>query len=169
MKRILTTTLYFLLLIVSYKAAGQKKKPSNGYIISKTHDTLTCQFEQFNWKKQPAFIKIRLAVRDSVIYPGNIGGFINPSGIEFVSRKIELFKYNRDIQFAISNEIPFSEIIPAAFLKILYRGRINLYLYKDLLGGDHYFTEKNSVLKEIYIHLYYTIGGHVQEPTKDSL
>ena len=57
--------------------------------------------------------------------------------------------------------MPFTEIITAAFLKILYFGKINLYLYKDALGNEHFFIEKNSLLKEIYIHHYYTVGGYV--------
>ena len=161
MKIILTTTLYLFLIIIVVPASGQKKKPSSGYVITQTNDTIACVFDPYNWKKQPASIKVRVHGKDTTIYPGSINSFINPSGNEFVSRKIELFKYNRDIQFAISNDIPSSEIISAAFLNILYRGRITLYLYKDRLGGDHYFIEKNSVLKEIYIHLYYTVGGYV--------
>ena len=98
---------------------------------------------------------------DTIFYPGNITGFINPSGNEFITRKIEFFKYNRSIQDAIPEDVPMSEIVPAAFLKVLYRGKINLYLYKEALANDHYFIEKNSVLKDIYIHLYSTVGGYV--------
>jgi len=161
MKIIFTTSLYLLLIMIVVPVSAQKKKSSVGYLITQTHDTIACEFVQHSWKKQPASIKVRVNGKDTIIYPGSINSFINPSGNEFVSRKIELFKYNRDIQFAISNDIPSSEIISAAFLKILYRGRITLFLYKDVLGGDHYFIEKNSVLKEIYIHLYYTVGGYV--------
>lgn len=157
MKRILIITLYFL--IVSYNAAGQKKKLSGGYIITKTNDTLACEFEQYNWKKQPPAIKIRINGNDTTIYPNSISGFISPSGNEFVSRKIELFKYNREVQNAAPNDVPFTEVIAAAFLKLLYAGKINLYLYKDALGNEHFFIEKNSSLKEIYIHLYSSIGG----------
>jgi hypothetical protein len=160
MKIILTTTLYLLFIVIVVPVAGQKKKSSTGYIITKTNDTVACEFEPFNWKKQPASIKVKINRADTVFNTSEIKGFMNPAGNEFTSRKIELFKYNRDIQTAVSGDVPSSEIISSAFLKVLYRGKINLYLYKDALGGDHYFIEKKSVIKEIYIHLYSSVGGY---------
>lgn len=160
MKIILTTTLYLLFIMLVTPVIAQKKKSSSGYIITQTNDTVACEFEPYNWKKQPVSIKARINGYDTVLHPGEISGFMNSSGNEFTSRKIELFKYNREIQNAAPDNIPSSEIISAAFLKTLYRGKINLYLYKDALGNDHYFIEKNSVLKEIYTHLYSSIGGH---------
>lgn len=122
-------------------------------------DTLACEFEHQNWKKQPAAIKVIINGQNTIFLPGDIRGFINPSGNEFVSHKIELFKYNRDVQTAASDDVPLKEIIPAAFLKLLFRGKISLYLYKDALNNEHFFIEKNSALQEIYIHLYASTGG----------
>ncbi len=101
---------------------------------------------------------------DTIFNAGAISGFMNSSGAQFVSRKIELFKYNKEIQTATPDDVPWSQIIPAAFLKILYSGKTRLYFYKDVLGYDHYFIEKNSILKEIYLHLYSTGGGHAISP-----
>ena len=159
MKIILTTTLYLLLMILFFPATGQKKSSSTGYVITKTNDTLPCEFEAYNWKKQPHSIKVRINGNDTIVYPGEVSSFKNSSEHEFVSHEIELFRYNREVQNAVSGNIPFSETIPAAFLKVLYKGKINLYLYKDGLGVDHYFIEKISIIKEIYIHLYSSIGG----------
>ena len=146
--------------MIVFPVAAQKRKSSAGYIITKTNDSVACEFEQYNWKKQPVVLKVKIDGNDTVIHSEEINGFINPSGNEFATRKIELFKYNTDIQTAVSGDIPPSEIISGAFLKILYRGKINLYLYKDALSSDHYFIEKNSVIKEIYIHLYSSTGGY---------
>lgn len=159
MKIILTTTLYLFLIIIVVPASGQKKKSSSGYIITQTKDTIACVFDPYNWKKQPTELKVRINEKDIIIRPNEIEGFKNSEGNEFISRKIELFKYNREVQNANSGDVPLSEIITAAFLKTLYHGKINLYVYKDELGGDHYFIEKDTILKEIYIHLYASTGG----------
>ena len=164
MKTILTITIYLLFIVIVIPVAAQKKKSFSGYIITQTNDTVSCEFEPFNWKKQPVLIKARIDGHDTVFRPGEINGFMNSSGSEFVSRKIELFKYNNEIQTATPDDVPWSKIIPAAFLKVLYRGKAVLYFYKDVLGYDHYFIEKNSILKEIYVHLYYTGGGHGISP-----
>ena len=150
----------FVLLIIFLNADAQKKKTSTGYIITKNNDTVACDFGSHNWKKQPAQLKIKIDGKDTIIRPEEISGFTNSLGNKFVSRKIELFKYNREIQTAIAGDVPEIEIVPAAFLKILYQGKINLYLYKDALNSDHFFIEKNSMLKEIYIHLYSSTGGY---------
>jgi hypothetical protein len=146
-------------MMIVFPVAGQKKKPSSGYIVTKNNDTVACDFAAYNWKKQPSEIKVRINERDTIIYPNEIEGFKNSDGHEFISRKIELFKYNKEIQNAVSGDVPFSEIIPSAFLKTLYHGKINLYSYKDGLAGEHYFIEKDTALKEIYIHLYSSTGG----------
>ena len=88
MKRVLTTISYFLSLVVFFKATGQKKKLSSGHIIAQTYDTLACEFEKYNWKKQPSFIKIRISGNDTTIYPGDIIGFINPQAINSYHAKL---------------------------------------------------------------------------------
>ena len=139
--------------------SAQKSKNAGGYIVTAGNDTLGCKFNSYNSKKHPVSIQVNLNGNDTTFYPSQIRGFITPPGEEFVSRKIYLFKYNLSPQNAIAGEIPETDTIPAAFLKVLHAGRIYLYLYKDALKNDHYFIEKNNDLQELYSHLYLTTIG----------
>jgi hypothetical protein len=158
--RIFATYCFAIILITSSLLCfGQKNKNTTGYVIYKNNDTVRCTFNNTNWKKQPASIKVNINGNDSSLGPGQVTSFISPSGDEFVSRRIELFKYNRSIQDAIAGDVPETEVISGAFLKVLYQGKVNLYLYLDALNNSHYFIEKNSDLQEIYTHLYSSVGG----------
>jgi hypothetical protein len=159
MRKFFTYCFAITLINSSLLSVGQKFKSASGYIVYPRGDTVQCTFNTNNWKKQPAAVKVNINGNDSSLGPNQVSSFMNPSGEEFVSRRIELFKYNRSIQDAIAGDVPETEIIPAAFLKVLYRSKINLYLYQDPLNNPHYFIERNADLQEIYIHLYSSVGG----------
>ena len=71
---------------------------------------------------------------------------------KYVVRKIAPANYNDNLLFIEDGAIPARDTMRQAFLKCLYTGNLNLYLYIDKLKRNHFFVEDKDNFLEIYIH-----------------
>lgn len=156
-----------VLVIAFLNGNAQKNKVENGYIITRQNDTIPCVFKARSWKKQPFQIRVSIGEKDSVITPEKIKAFflISP-GIEYESRLISPALYELNMQFAVGNDYkPFFDSANYAFLRLVYKGSISLFLYEDKIERKHFFLNVGDELTEIYKHLYSTAGGfHNTDP-----
>jgi hypothetical protein len=148
-----------LILLSTFPAKGQRGKIIEGYIITAQLDTVSCVFKPRNWAHQPFEIKAKIQGKDSVILPNQIKGFIIPSlNVEYKSKEIYPAKYEVDLQFAEDGYLPDFDTGRVAFLKILYRGKLNLLMYQDKIERKHFYLEIGDEVTEIYSHLYAKAG-----------
>jgi hypothetical protein len=147
---------YFLMsvfLFFTFVSFGQKKKIIQGFYITMQNDTIKCDFKSRNWKKQPFSISVSVNNTNSVLIPADVSE-VNIVSLEtkYVSRKIAPANYNDNLLFVEDGAIPSSDSMRPAFLKSLYTGRLNLYLYIDKLKRNHFFVEDKDNFLEIYFH-----------------
>lgn len=88
-----------------------------------------------------------------VIIPTNVTeANIVSMGTKYTVRKIAPANYNDDLLFIEDGAIPALDSMRLAFLKCLYTGNLNLYLYIDKLKRNHFFVEDKDNFMEIYFH-----------------
>ncbi|HUS87390.1 MAG TPA: hypothetical protein VMW76_09130 [Bacteroidales bacterium] len=108
-------------------------------------------------KKTPEFIKVkRPGMPDEIetLYPGDIGSFSTIDKV-FISREVTIDitsddpnKLTRDNSRIVVNE--------NVFLLVLVRGNLNLYLYVEDSGKNHFFIERaNTGTFELERPVYY--------------
>lgn len=144
--------IYFLLPVIG---RGQNKSATDFY-ITKKGDTVR-GVNITGSKRQPFSITVTENGQKTEFLPQDISGFVNTAWkAEFKSHIIQPMMYNTSIQEALYNERPYRDTARAVFLKILHKGKLNLYLYHDELGKPHFFLETPNSFIEMYIHVYNT-------------
>lgn len=147
-------------------AGAQKNNYLEALVITHRHDTIAYKIVKRNWKKQPREIRVKTGLKDSILVPSAIAGFIIPSlQLVYISKEISPAKFIDNIQNATNSNIPERDTAQVVFLKQIHRGTFNLYLYFDRLNRGHYFVEAPDNFLEIYSHYYSTFGGdHNSKP-----
>jgi hypothetical protein len=152
---------FFILiyLIVQLPIHAQKNKYIDGLIITSKNDTIACLVQKRNWNKQPTEIKVQAGNKDTVVAPQEIKKIILPSlGLEYKSRLIRTANYVDKFQEATILKEPEYGPEQFLYLKLLYKGSYNLYLYLDHLNRKHFFVESPGIFIEIYSHYYLELG-----------
>lgn len=165
MKKLLIFLLVVPLLNI-ITVSAQKGNYVEGFIITRQNDTLACSIQKRNWKKQPVEIKVKSAQKDTVVSPGSVRGFIIPSlQIAYVTKTIRPANFVDKFQNATILKDPEYDTLRTVFLKQLHTGTINLYLYYDGLGRQHFFIEAPDNFLEIYAHyfLYLSQTGRIYD------
>jgi len=149
----------FIYLTLQLPIHAQKNKYVDGLIITSKNDTITCLVQKRNWNKQPTEIKVKAGNKDTVVTPQAIKKFIIPSlGLEYKSRLIRPANYVDKFQEATVLKEPEFNPQQFSYLKLLYKGSYNLYLYLDHLNRKHFFVESPGIFIEIYSHYYLDLG-----------
>jgi len=153
---------YFFILIYltgQLPLHAQKNNYVDGLIITSENDTITCLVQKRNWKKQPKEIKVKAGNKDTVVIPLAIKKFIIPSlDLEYKSKLIRTANYVDIFQEATILKEPEYNPEQFLYLKLLYKGSYNLYLYLDRLDRKHFFVESPGIFIEIYSHYYLELG-----------
>lgn len=155
MRKFVRFSIILISIILPLFCISQKNKNIRGYIINLNNDTVQCLFTPRNWKKQPRTVSIIINNKDSVIVPGSVERFSIPSlQITYVSKSFEPVKYIDKIEDATSSKAPETDLRRTEFVKVLYNGRFDLFLYLDQLNKKHFFVQGPENFVELYSHYY---------------
>jgi len=140
-------------------AIGQKKQAITGFFVTTQNDSISCIFKDRNWKKQPSEFSI-ISNSGTVLHTQNISEVnIISRSLKYVTRTIKMARYVDNIQNANNNIYPEFDSATQVFVKLLYEGTLNLYIYFDKLDQKHFFIENKDNFLELYLHLFSGIGG----------
>lgn len=127
-----------------------------GFIVTNKGDTLRGSTSFILQKQNPAGIKFtKLGDTESIYYkPDSIVAFKTTEDY-LVSAKINLdMKYARGLDITEN----FSEKIindTTVFLRVLVKGKLSLFLFRDMNGKDHFFLNDGNGFLEL---IYKTVG-----------
>jgi len=126
-----------------------------GYIVKKNNDTINCYIKKASVLDMESAVTVKNKADDTkftVYKPNQLYGFQTENFGYFTSKS---FRYRRvndimktgnlaDKEVAVYHEI-------TAFLQILVKGQVTLYSFIDPKQKKHFYLEKDTVFKELYV------------------
>lgn len=148
--------LILLNILVHITLIAQKNMVS-GFIIKESGDTIRGKIDDKEWSRNPT--KILFAPNDSEPKTYDIIKELLGFGIDnksiYVTKRTSLDITPHNFGFLLkTNELVITSDTTIA-LKLLVKGKINLYYFKDSKSKEHFFVEKlNEPIEELIKHDY---------------
>lgn len=150
--RVLTSGFFLLTLLALNPSKGiSQTNFIDGLIVTEIGDTLYGKIDFQNWHRNPANINFIQKGSNDVqnLVPGNVTFFSTDLG-RYVSKKVSIDQ--TPLRAVSRTESTPSSIEKRVFLKVLVRGEVSLFFYKD--KRDHFYIEENNQTYELISNQY---------------
>jgi hypothetical protein len=158
----------FLFLVVSFSGLLAQNKFEEGYVVTKSNDTIAGFIEYLSWSGSPKKITFRNSRSNQITTysPVEINSFYIKSSDEYYRGLIANIDYSpheiskmRDYESDADFFREYRPVLDTVFLKTLIQGKVSLFYYKDFNNKSHFFVEKESMgIKELEYQQYMVQG-----------
>ncbi len=153
--------LSLLLLLVTFLSFAQNKF-EQGYYIDNSDLKKECLIKNYDWKKNPKSIEIKLSNEDESIIIKSIDEikeFAINGKSKFIKATVNIEESSQNIN-TLSNSPNTKFAEKTVFLKILVEGISNLYYYENE-AYERFFYSVNDKIEQLVYKLYNTSEGNI--------